>query len=394
MNCILSKNEATRLKVLYKYQILDTSPEQAFDDLVFLAAQICATPIALINFIDAERQWFKAKIGLDMKEIPRDVGICPFCIGQSDILIILDTWADERFSTSPVVTSAPYVRFYAGVPLIAPEGEAIGTLCVVDSVPRQNFTTEQEESLKALARLVMRQLELRRNLTEVANIKTEYKQAQQALRQSESVLSSFFDSAPMMMGVVELLNDDILHISNNAATAKFFCLAPNQMRNCRAKEMGLPEETVRCWLNYYRQAERTQLPVTFEYPHLTVEPNRWLKATVSTIVESSTTAQRFAYIIEDITERKQSEETLRWKEALLRSMTGVSPLAFYVVDRRNGEILYFNERFCEIWNIEHLKTQMECGGLKHEDVIEVCCQFTDISPFSALPAFTKRDLRM
>ncbi len=383
MNSILSKNEATRLKVLHQYQILDTSPEQAFDDLAFLAAQVCATPISLINFIDANRQWFKAKVGLDVEEMPIDIGICPYCVAQSDVLIIPDTWADERFSTSPVVTSAPYVRFYAGVPLFTPEGEAIGTLCVVDSVPRPDFKIEQVESLKAIARLVMRQLELRRNLTEVATIKTEYKQAQQALRQSESVLHSFFDSAPMMMGVVELVNDDILHISNNAATAKFFGIAPGDTRNHLANDMGLSQKAVRDWLGYFRQAESTQLPVTFEYPHYTFEDSRWLKATVSTIVESSTTARRFAYIVEDVTERKQAEETLRWKEALLRSMTGLSPLAFYVVDHRNGEILYFNERFCEIWNIEHLKMQLKCGGLKHQDVIEVCCQVTDISPFTS-----------
>ncbi|GAA6622378.1 PAS domain S-box protein [Scytonema sp. NUACC26] len=314
MNSILSKNEAKRLKALHQYQILDTSPEQTFDDLAFLAAQVCATPIAVINFIDANRQWFKAKIGLDVEEMPIDIGICPHCVAASDVLVIPDTWADERFSTSHVVTSAPYVRFYAGVPLITPEGEAIGALCVVDIVPRPYLKTEQIESLKAIARLVMRQLELRRNLTEVASIKTEYKQAQQALRESESMLRSFFDN-----------------------------------------------------------------------PYQTDEASTWLKATVSKIVESSTTAQRFAYIVEDITERKQSEETLRWKEALLRSMTDVSPLAFYVVDHRNGEILYFNERFCEIWNIEHLKIPMEGGGLKHQDVMEVCCQFTDTSPFTACP---------
>jgi two-component system, cell cycle sensor histidine kinase and response regulator CckA len=382
MNSILSKNEATRLKALHQYQILDTSPEQTFDDLAFLAAQVCATPIALINFIDANRQWFKAKIGLDVEELPINIGICPYCVAEAEILVIPDTWADERFSTSHVVTSDPYVRFYAGIPLITLEGEAIGTLCVVDIVPRPCLRTEQIESLKAIARLIMRQLELRRNLIEVASIKTEYKQAQQALRESESMLRSFFDSAPMMMGVVELVNDDILNISSNAATAKFFGMPPHKMRNILGKDIGLSQKSVCDWSDYYRQAERSQLPVTFEYSCPNFEACTWLKATVSTMVGSSATARRFAYIIEDITERKQAEETLRWKEALLRSMTDVSPLAFYVVDHRNGEILYFNDRFCKIWNIEHLKIPTEGNGLKHQDVMEVCCQFTDTSPFA------------
>ncbi|WP_017314295.1 hybrid sensor histidine kinase/response regulator [Mastigocladopsis repens] len=381
MNPLLSNNEVARLEALHQYQILDTSPEQTFDDLAFLAAQICATPIALINLIDANRQWFKAKVGLDIEEMPVDIGLCPLCIQQRDVLIIPDTLADERFATSPVVTSAPYVRFYAGVPLITPEGHVIGTVCVVDRVPRL-LQPEQLESLKAISRLVMRQLELRRNLTQVASIKTEYQQAQEALRQSESTLRSFFDSAPMMMGIVELLDDnDILHISDNAATAKFFGLAPGAMGNRLASELGLSPDYVRDWIDYFRQAQSLQLPVSFEHPHNVLGDHRWLRATVSVIGESSLSHPRFAYIVEDITERQQAEEELRWKEALLRSMTGVSPLAFYVVDHRTSDILYVNERFCEIWGIQYLKEQIESGRLKHQDVMNKCCEFTEVSPF-------------
>ncbi|MEI2580168.1 hybrid sensor histidine kinase/response regulator [Scytonema sp. PRP1] len=381
MNPLLSNNEVARLEALHQYQILNTSPEQTFDDLAFLAAQICATPIALINLIDANRQWFKAKVGLDVEEMPRDIGFCPLSIDQHDVLIIPDTLADKRFATNPVVTSAPYVRFYAGVPLITPEGQAIGTICVVDRVPRV-MQPEQVESLKAISRLIIKKLELRRNLTQVARIKTEYQQAQEALRQSEFTLRSFFDSAPMMMGIVELLdNDDILHISDNAATAKFFGLAPGAMRNRLASEIGLSPDYVRDWIDYFRQAERLQVPISFEHLHNGLTQQRWLRATVSAIGESSVNRPRFAYIVEDITERKQAEEELRWKEALLRSMTGVSPLAFYVVDHRTSDILYVNERFCEIWGIQHLKEQIDSGKLKHQDVINKCCQFTEVSPF-------------
>ncbi|MEC4813681.1 MAG: PAS domain S-box protein [Scytonema sp. PMC 1069.18] len=382
MNPLLSQNDTARLEALHHYQILDTSPEQAFDDLAFLAAQNCGTPIALINFIDSKRQWFKAKVGLDIQEMPIDIGFCFLCLEQRDILIIPDTLAEEQFANSYVVTSAPYVRFYAGVPLITSEGYAIGTLCVIDLVPRQ-LKSEQVESLKAISRLVMRQLELRRNLTEVASVKKEYQKAQEALRQSESLLSNFFDNAPMMMGIVEIVDDEILHISNNAATEKFFNLTPGVMKHRLAHDVGVSQKYVRDWVNYYRQAEHHNSPVTFEYPHETSEGTKWLKATVSAIANNSSPRTRFAYIVEDITNRKQAEEELRWKEALLRSITGVSPIAFYVVDHRTGEILYLNERFYKIWNIEHLKPQIECGQLKHQDVAQACCQLTETSPFTS-----------
>ncbi|ARV62910.1 hybrid sensor histidine kinase/response regulator [Nostocales cyanobacterium HT-58-2] len=384
MNPLLSNKEAVRLEALHQYQILDTLPEQAFDDLAFLAAQVCATPIALINFIDANRQWFKAKVGLDIEEMPVDIGFCPLCIPQDDILIIPDTLADERFATSPVVTSAPYVRFYAGIPLITPQGYAIGTLCVVDRVPRLTLESEQIKSLQAISRLIIRQLELRRNSTQVATIKAEHQKPQKVLKQSESTLRSFFRSAPMM-GIIELSDNDTLHICDHAATARFFGLAPGAMRNRHASELGLSPDYVGDWMYSCRQAQKLQLPVSFEYPHNTLATGnqRWLRATVSAIEESSVSCPRFAYMVEDITECKQAEEELRWKEALLRSMIGVSPLAFYVVDSHTGDILYVNERFCEMWGIEHLKEQIESGKLKHQDVMSKCWQLTEVYPFSS-----------
>ncbi|MER3491554.1 MAG: hybrid sensor histidine kinase/response regulator [Mastigocladus sp. ERB_26_2] len=382
MKTLVPNNEVKRLEALHEYQILDTLPEQVFDDLVFLAAQICQTPIALINFIDAKRQWFKAKVGLSVGEMPREIGFCPVCIEMKDILIVPDTLADERFANSPVVTSEPHVRFYAGVPLFAPEGEAIGTVCVVDCISRE-ITSEQIEALQAISRLVIRQLELRRNLSELVAIKKEYKQSQIALQQSESTLRSFYDSAPMMMGVVELRGNDILHISDNATSAKFFGLTPEAMQNRFATELGAPQESVNEWINYYREAEYTKLPVSFEYVHEHHQGKKWLRSTVSSIAACCSGTPQFAYVVEDITDRKLAEDNLCWQEALLRSMTSVSPLAFYVVDNRTDNILYFNEQFCEIWGIQHLKPLMERRQLKNQDIIPDCLQLiADIPAFA------------
>lgn len=263
MKSLVYSPEVARLEALYQYQILDTQPEPAFDDLVFLAAQICDTPIAVINLVDADRQWFKAKVGLDVEQMPRYLGFCPICIAQCDVLIIPDTLAEAKFANSELVTGEPYVRFYAGVPLLAPGGQAIGTLCVVDRIPHE-ITPKQIESLQALSRLVIRQLEIRKN-PQLAYLVDGIKEKQAALR-----------------------------------------------------------------------------------------------------------------------DRQQAEAELRWKEALLRSMTSVSPLAFYVVDNRTDNILYFNQQFCEIWGIEHLKAQMAEGKLQNKDIIPDCAKLIlDIPAFAA-----------
>ena len=137
---------------------------------------------------------------------------------------------------------------------------------------------------------------------------TERQQMQEALQQSESTLRSFFDSASMMMGIVELIDDDILHISDNTTTAKLFGLTPEAMQNRRASEMGVPQEFLQMWLERYREAERTQSPVRFEYAHETDQGQRWLSATVSSIALSPSKRQRFAYVVEDISDRKHAEE--------------------------------------------------------------------------------------
>lgn len=159
-------DETARLAALREYRILDTEPERAFDDLALLASQICETPIALITIVDAERQWFKAHAGLSETETPRAVSFCAHAIQQRGLFIIHDAREDARFRDNPFVTGGPFVRFYAGAPLITPEGHALGTLCVIDSVPR-TLTPRQRDALDALRRQVQAQLELRRNLHEL-----------------------------------------------------------------------------------------------------------------------------------------------------------------------------------------------------------------------------------
>jgi GAF domain-containing protein len=155
-------NEKQRLETLRGYEILDTEPEAALDDLTFLASYICETPVALISLVDADRQWFKSKVGVSVTETSRDIAFCASAILQPDVFIVPDATQDQRFAENPLVVAEPKIRFYAGATLMT-NGHALGTLCVVDRVPRE-LSSEQLQALRALSHQVLAQLELRRNL--------------------------------------------------------------------------------------------------------------------------------------------------------------------------------------------------------------------------------------
>jgi anti-sigma regulatory factor (Ser/Thr protein kinase) len=162
----MSAGETDRLAALRRYRILDTEPEQRFDDLALLASQICGTPMALISLIDGERQWFKARVGLAVTQTPRDVAFCARAIEQPGLFIVPDALDDPRFRDNPFVRQEPHIRFYAGAPLVTADGFALGTLCVLDQKPR-TITAAQKAALEALKRQVIAQLELRRSLDDL-----------------------------------------------------------------------------------------------------------------------------------------------------------------------------------------------------------------------------------
>lgn len=164
---LTSDDETARLEALHGLALLDTSPEAAFDDLTTLAAEICGTPLALVTLVDARRQWFKAAIGTELTETPREVAFCAHAIEGDDLFVVPDALKDARFAQNPLVTGALAVRFYAGAPLRTRRGHALGTLCVLDREPRE-LRPGQLAALRALGRQAEAQLELRARLREVA----------------------------------------------------------------------------------------------------------------------------------------------------------------------------------------------------------------------------------
>lgn len=182
MTAPLPKNESARLEALRQYEILDTDPEEVFDDITRLAAYVCQTPIAVISLVDRDRQWFKARIGLGPAETSRDCAFCAHAILEETPMVVPDALADPRFFDNPLVIAEPYIRLYAGAPLITPEGFRLGTLCVIDRVSRA-LEPGQIAVLRMLANQVMTQLDLRRDLSVVKKSLADHKRVEKELRE-------------------------------------------------------------------------------------------------------------------------------------------------------------------------------------------------------------------
>ena len=197
----MNAGEAARLAAIRRYRILDTEPEQRFDDLVLLASQICGTPMALISLVDRDRQWFKARLGMEATETSRDVAFCSRAIEQPDLFVVPDALEDERFRDNPLVRGEPHIRFYAGAPLVTADGLAIGTLCVLDREPKA-LTAEQRAALEALKRQVESQLELRRSLDELAGALEARDQAERDQERLVAELREALDSVDRLSSLL------------------------------------------------------------------------------------------------------------------------------------------------------------------------------------------------
>jgi PAS domain-containing protein len=331
----LPQNESARLDALQRYEILDTEPEQKFDDLTLLASHICQSPIALISLLDAERQWFKAKVGLTTSETPRSISFCGYAILQDDVMVVPDASADARFADNPLVTGEPNVRFYAGAPLLSPEGLALGTLCVLDRVPRE-LTPEQLDALRALARQVVAQLELRRRLQE------EREETRQAIDERETTVHLILNQMPAILWST----DTDLRLTSSVGAAltalgrregaavgltlsEFFHTTDPEFKPLAAHRKALLGESVSFEVEWNGRAYASHC-----------EPLRNADRTIRGVIG----------VALDITRQKRSERELQKSFSLLRATLDSAAEGILVVDER-GKISNFNESFVQMWRV-------------------------------------------
>ncbi|MBC8101609.1 MAG: PAS domain S-box protein [Cytophagales bacterium] len=309
---LLQNHEEQRIEALHSYNLLDTPPEPAFDDLALLVTEICQAPIAIVSLMDQDRQWFKARIGLTFSQTPREVSFCDHTLRQKDgLLVVPDAMRDARFEHNPLVTGETGIRAYAGVSLVTASGQAIGTLCALDTSPR-DFSPAQCHALRTLSRQVMAQMDLKRLLAEQQQLLTEQARAAEALRESEARFRSTFDQAAIGMGIA---SPDGRFIEVNAALCHFLgyseatllemtvhqvSVAEDNDKNSRLRQAALNAAAAGEGSRTYRMEKRYRR---------SDGQIVWGELSGTAVFSSGKPLYAIGQI-QDITERKQSEERL------------------------------------------------------------------------------------
>ena len=326
-------NETERLAALRQYQVLDTDAEDDFNEIVQLASSICETPISLISLIDSERQWFKARVGLDVVQTSRDLAFCGHALQQESILIIPDTSKDERFSDNPLVTGDPNIGFYAGMPLTTEEGYTIGTLCVLDRKPR-TLTEVQLLTLKTLGKQVVKMLDLR---LKVLNLK----KSEEALRNSEEQINIILQNT---IDAVVVINESGMITQWNSKAVNIFGWTAEEALGKLLHETIIPDKHISGHLagmkHYHATGEGPILKKTIEISAIrkdNIEIDIELEVTPVIIKGEN----YFIGFMNDITERKLAIAKMDSQKVFYETILNQLPTDIAVFDK-NHRYLFVN----------------------------------------------------
>lgn len=300
-------NESQRLAALHALAVLDTPSDPDFDDLVQLAAQICDTPMALITLVDDKRQWFKARLGVALTQTPREQAFCAHAITQpTKLMLVDDAREDARFADNALVTGAPHIRFYAGMPLRSADGQALGTLCVLDHQPR-HLNPAQCRALQVLARQTMALLVLKRALAQRDEGRTRNRTLLRAIEQS-----------PVSI-VMANVHGDIEYVNPQFETLTGYTQAEVLGRNPRFLQSG--DKSAEAYAELW-QTITTGQTWRGEFRNKKKDGTLfWEQASISPVMNSTGLITHYVAVKEDITERRRIEAQLRTKNEDLRSFT-------------------------------------------------------------------------
>ncbi len=338
------RDETARLEALRRYQILDTSAEEAFDDLTRLACQVCSTPMAVMSMVDEDRQWFKSRVGVEVSETPRAVAFCAHTVQLRKPLVVPNAAQDKRFKDNPFVQAKDGIRFYAGIPLITPDGHAIGTISVMDRVPRE-LDKSQLEALRALARQAEKQLEVRTYVDRLARTIEEREEVERRLRDANQFTSEIISGAGE--GIV-VYDRSFRYVVWNQFMEQLTGMPAKHVLGRNAMQL-FPHFREQGIVELLEKALAGEKAVSKDYPYQIPQTGKtgWVSGTYGPHRDASGEITGVIGVVRDVSESKRSEEALRTAEAKFRGLVEQSLVGIYVI--QDDRYQYVNPKLAEIF---------------------------------------------
>ena len=325
-------NEAKRLAALRRYDVLDTAPDEAFDEVTRTASRLFRVPVALVSLVDETRQWFKSRVGVDFTETPREQSFCAHALGSGEILEIADATLDPRVAANPLVTGGPGIRFYAGAPLNTPDGQTLGTLCLIDTRPR-TLNAAEKDLLRLLAAQITTLLELRHKAKELVR--------------REEQLENAFEAAGL--GVWNLdLGSGAITLSPQARQLLGQTGEQESIDFADIQTLAFPEDLLAC-----APSVRACLSGTTDHLRLELRARlsgssvRWFQVEGRTHLDPETGRRHMTGVLRDVTGQKARDEVIRTSERHFRSYFEM-PLVGFAESTPDMRWIETNPRFCEM----------------------------------------------